>query len=405
MLTFQWEGLSPRGERLTGRLRAASRDAALARLRARGIVPLPERVLESRDRPRQMSLQLRLPQRVRRRDVALFARQLAAMIAAGLPVVEALEVLSQRSGDARLSRVLAAIKTDVESGVPLADALGRHSRVFDELFVNMIAVGETSGALDRVLLRVAGHIEKTSQLAEKVTRALIYPAAVVGVAGCVTAALLIYVIPVFADLFHGFGQVLPLPTRAVIAASSLATAYGIYFIALLMLAGAVAARLRSSASGRALLDQWVLRAPLVGPLLAQAAVVRVTGSLATLLCAGVALLEALAIAAATAGNKVVERVVLAARAAVESGRPLADELRDSGVFAPLVCQMIAVGERTGALDTMLESATAFCEEEIDRSVATLMALLEPAIMVILGIIMGALVVSMYLPVFQLGNVL
>jgi type IV pilus assembly protein PilC len=218
-------------------------------------------------------------------------------------------------------------------------------------------------------------------------------------------ALLIYVIPVFAELFTSFGQVLPLPTRIVIRASSIATAYGAYVAGALVVMGATTARVYSTGLGRLALDRAALRSPLIGPLLGQSATIRVTGSLATLLSAGVTVLDALAISASTAGNKVVEHAVLAAREAVQNGRPLAEELRDSGVFPALVCQMIAVGERTGSLDTLLERATAFCEDEIDRAVATMMALLEPAIMVGLGVIMGGLVISMYLPVFQLGNVL
>ena len=405
MTTFQWEGLSTQGRRLSGSMRASNRDAVLTRLRAQGVVPLPARVVERSSEARTFGAAFPRRRRVRQRDVALFARQLAAMIAAGLPIIEALEILAQRSGDGGLSAVLERVKHEVEGGVPLAEALRRHPRVFGDLFVNMVAVGETSGALDRILLRLAGHMEKTSQLKEKVTRALIYPAAVVVVAGCVTAALLIWVIPVFADLFSNFGQVLPLPTRAVIRASSLATAYGGYVLPIIGSIAVVVVRAYSTRSGRVAIDGATLRTPLIGSLLGQSAVVRVTGSLATLLSAGVTVLDALAIAAATAGNTHVERTVWAAREAVQNGRPLAEELRDSGIFPALVCQMIAVGERTGALDALLERATAFCDEEIDRAVATMMALLEPAIMVVLGIIMGGLVVSMYLPVFQLGNVL
>lgn len=405
MTMFQWQGLSSRGERLDGRMRAASREAVAARLRAQGILPLPAGIVEDGARGSAWPPWLSPPRRVKQRDVALLARQLAAMLDAGLPVVEGLDILAQRAARPALRAVVQNVKSDVEGGVPLAQALGRHPEAFTSLFVSMVGVGETAGALDRVLQRLASHMEKTSQLKEKVVRALIYPVAVVTVAGCVTAALLLFVIPIFAELFAGFGQSLPLPTRVVIRASELTGAYGGYAVIVGALTAAAGAHLYATPAGRQAIDGWALRLPLIGTLIGLAAVVRVTGSLATLLSAGVAVLEALRIAAATAGNKIVEGVVEATRTAVEDGRPLAEELQASGVFPPMVCQMIAVGERTGALDTMLERAAVFCEEEVDRAVSTSMALLEPAIMVCLGIVMGGLVVSMYLPIFQLGNVL
>jgi type IV pilus assembly protein PilC len=327
------------------------------------------------------------------------------MLDAGLPLVEVLNILAQRSAQPALRDVVAEVKAQVESGMPLAQALGRHPQAFGDLFVSMVGVGEMAGSLDRVLLRLAENIEKTAQLKEKVARALIYPGTVIAVAGCVTAALLLYVIPMFAELFAGFGQQLPLPTRIVVGMSEMARRSAIYLVVSTVLATAGTARYYATAAGRIRLDGWALRVPLIGTLIAQSAVVRVTRSLATLLSAGIAVLEALAIAGSTAGNRIVERAVDAARAAVRDGRPLAEELQISAIFPPLVCQMIAVGERTGSLDVMLERAAALCDEEVDRLVSTLMALLEPAIMVCLGVLMGGLVISMYLPVFQLGNVL
>ncbi len=404
MTTFRWEGLSMRGERLSGTLRAASREAVVKQLRNRGVLPLPASIVEPTGT--KHAWRNSMPrQRIRPRDVAVLARQLAAMLDAGLPLVEVLDILAQRSAQPALGDVVVDVKTEVESGSTLAQALARHPQAFGDLFVSMVGVGETAGSLDRVLVRLAAHIEKTAQLKEKVARALIYPGTVIVVAGCVTAALLLYVIPMFAELFAGFGQQLPLPTRIVIGMSEFARQSALYLFALVLVAGAGGARYYATPAGRARFDGWALRLPLIGSLIAQSAVVRVTRSLATLLSAGIAVLQALTIAASTAGNRVVEHAVEAARDAVRDGRPLAEELQSSEIFPPLVCQMIAVGERTGSLDTMLERAATLCDEEVDRLVSTSMALLEPAIMVCLGIIMGGLVISMYLPVFQLGNVL
>lgn len=405
MTTFLWEGLSARGERLRGRMRAANREGVLAQLRQQGILPLPTRVVESKPTASSPAVLARWRGRVRPRDVAVFSRQLAAMLDAGLPMVEALGILATRSTRPRMRAILEQTRIEIEAGVPLAEALRQQGAVFGPMFLGMIAVGESAGALDRILVRLADHIDKSLRLKEQVTRALIYPAAVVAVAGCVTAALLLFVIPVFAELFAGFGQALPLPTRVVIAASEVTATYGAYAVLLVMLAAIAVVRAYAAPTGRAVLDEALLKVPLVGSLLAKSAVARVTACLATLLSAGVAILDALAITAATSGNTAVERTVLAARAAVEGGRPLADPLGASGIFEPMVCQMIAVGERTGGLDTMLERAAAFCEAEVDRVVAGTLALLEPAIMLVLGLVMGGLVISMYLPVFRLGNVL
>jgi type IV pilus assembly protein PilC len=343
--------------------------------------------------------------RVRPRDIALLSRQLAAMLEAGLPVIEALQVLGSRSQHAALRAILMQTQADLEAGVPLTDSLRRHPATFGPMFLGMIGVGESAGALDHVLVRLADHIDKSVQLKDKVARALIYPAAVMFVAGAVTIALLLFVIPVFAELFAGFGQALPLPTRVVIAASELAVICGPYVAVLTILLIVSITRAYRTTSGRVVIDELLLRTPLVGRLMARSAVARVTTALATLLSAGVTILDALTIAAATSGNSTVERTVTTARAAVQGGRSLAEPLGASGVFDPMVCQMIAVGERTGSLDSMLERAAAFCESEVDRSVAASLALLEPAIMVGLGLIMGGLVISMYLPVFRLGNVL
>jgi type IV pilus assembly protein PilC len=376
----------------------------MQQLRRQGILPLPASIVEG---PQASSATIlsRWSDRVRPRDVALCTRQLAAMLDAGLPLVEALQILATRSTRARLRVILEQTRADIEAGVALAKALGRHPEAFGPMYIGMIGVGESAGVLDRILVRLADHIEKSLALKEQVRRALFYPAAVIAVAGCVTAALLLWVIPVFAELFASFGQALPLPTRIVIGASEATIAYGAYVILLAVLAGVAVRRVYAAPGGRALFDEALLKMPLVGGLVAKAAVARVTSCLATLLAAGVTVLDALAITAATSGNAAVERAVLAARAAVEAGRPLADPLGASGIFEPMVCQMIAVGERTGALDTMLERAAGFCQGEVDRVVAGALAVLEPVIMVVLGIVMGGLVISMYLPVFRLGNML
>jgi type IV pilus assembly protein PilC len=404
MTTFRWEGLSSQGKRVGGRIRAINPKAAVTALRRHGIVPLQNRIEEITD-PVPILGVLTRRRGLRPRNIALLCRQLAAMMQAGLPIIEALAILGARSQHAALRTLLTQTRTALETGASLSEALRRHPDAVGPVFLAMIHVGESAGALDRVLLQIADQIDKSVQLRDKVARALVYPIAVILVAGVVTIALLLFVIPVFAELFAGFGQALPLPTRLVIATSEAVVIYGPSMGVLIVLLAALVTRALKTASGRIIIDELLLRTPLLGRLIARASVARVTAALASLLSAGVTILDALSIAATTAGNVAVERAVTTARTAVQGGRSLAEPLIASGVFDPMVCQMIAVGERTGSLDSMLERAAALCESEVDRSVAMSLALLEPAIMVGLGLIMGGLVISMYLPIFRLGNVL
>ena len=327
------------------------------------------------------------------------------MIDAGLPIVQALDLLARQTANRTFAAVIAQVGRDVEGGAALAEALRKHPAAFGELYVSMVTAGELGGALDRILARLADHQEKAATLRAKVRTALIYPASIVGVAVLVTALLLTYVIPVFGQMFASFGKELPLPTRVATAASEYAAAY---FWHMAAGAGVVFFALRTYARtgvGRRQTDRLILGLPVFGAIVRKAAVARFTQTLSTLTSSGVPILDALAVTGKTAGNSIVEQAVLAARHSVSQGKPLAAPLIESRVFPAIVGGMIQVGETTGALDAMLSKIAEFYDAEVDTAVANLTALMEPLVIVFLGVVIGGLVISMYLPIFQLGTVL
>ena len=396
--TFAFTGRTRRGERISGERRAPSVEDAVAALRREEILVT---AIDPVERRGPAAGWLGRSGGVPARSLAVFTRQFAVMIDAGLPLVQCLDALGKQEEDGRFAATIRAVRSDVEDGSTLADALRAHPRSFDRLYTSMVAAGEAGGVLDTILERLAVHVEKQAALGGQVRSAMTYPLTVLSIAAVVVGVILWKVIPTFAALFEGLGAVLPLPTRLVVAAGdSFAAAVpllglGAFGAALLF------RRYYSTPRGRRVIDGAVLRAPLIGGIVRRTAVARFCRTLSALLGAGVPILESLDVTAGAAGNAVVEEAVAKTRAAIERGESVAAPLRGTRVFPALVTQMIHVGETTGALDSMLAKVADFYEEEVDRAVAGMTALLEPAVVAVLGIVVGGIVVAMYLPVFEL----
>lgn len=396
--TFAFTGRTRQGERISGERRAASVEEAVAALRREQVLVT---AIEPVERSAPPVAWLERPRAVSARSLAVFTRQFAVMIDAGLPLVQCLEALGKQEEDERFGATIRAVRSDVEDGSTLADALRAHPRSFDRLYTSMVAAGEAGGVLDTILERLAAHIEKQVVLGGQVRSAMMYPLAVLSIAAVVVGVILWKVIPTFAALFEGLGAVLPLPTRLVVAVGdSFAGAVPLLAVGVLG-TGLLFRRYYSTGSGRRAIDGAMLRAPVIGGIVRRNAVARFCRTLSALLAAGVPILESLDITAGTAGNAVVEDAVLTTRAAIERGESVAAPLRDTRVFPVMATQMIGVGETTGALDSMLAKVADFYEEEVDRAVAGMTALLEPAVVAVLGIVVGGIVVAMYLPVFEL----
>jgi type IV pilus assembly protein PilC len=405
MATFLWQGVGPRGEKIQGEMEAATRDAVIARLRGQRIRVQAQQV---REKGKGLGRELKIPgfgEKVKAKDVVIFTRQLATMIDSGLPIVQALDILAQQTENKAFAKIVRQVKQEVENGGTFAGALGRHAKAFDDLYTNMVSAGELGGILDTILARLAAYMEKALKLKAKIKGAMIYPVSIVTVAVGVTAVLLIYVIPVFADMFGSFGKALPLPTQIAINLSYVTIAYFKYIVAAVVGTIFGTRMWYRTEKGRFAIDSLLLKLPIFGDLFRKAAVARFTRTLSTLLSSGVPVLDALFITGKTAGNKVVENTILASRHSISQGQTLTEPLIESGVFPPMVCQMINVGETTGALDTMLSKIADFYDDEVDTAVSNLTSLMEPLVIVFLGVVIGGLVVAMYLPIFQLGSVL
>jgi type IV pilus assembly protein PilC len=356
-----------------------------------------------REAPKQIKLSLPGAQRIKTRDVVIFTRQFATMINAGLPLVQSLTILAQQTENKVLAEVTRSVVYDVESGNTLADAFSKHPRAFSDLYVNMVAAGEAGGILDTILLRLATFLEKSDALMRKVKGALVYPGVIMTVAAIAIAILLIFVIPVFQNLFASVNLDLPLPTRIVIGLSDLLIGY---WWAVLGTVGAIVFAIRryyGTSGGRKTIDSMLLRAPVLGDLLRKSAVSRFTRTLGTLISSGVSILEGLEITAKTAGNMVIHDAVMASRQSIAGGDTIAAPLEKSKVFPPMVISMIAVGEQTGGLDEMLTKIADFYDEEVDVAVGALLSLMEPMMIVVLGVVVGGMVVAMYLPIFDMMN--
>ncbi len=338
---------------------------------------------------------------VKPKELAIFTRQFSVMIDAGLPLVQCLEILAGQQANQSFAKVLIGVRRTVEGGATLANAMREYPKVFDDLYTNMVEAGETGGILDGVLQRLSTHIEKAVKLRRAVKSAMIYPTAVVLIAGGVITLLLWKVVPIFATLFAGLGVALPLPTRIVIGMSNAVASFALPTIILVALGSYGLKLFYGTTQGRITIDRLFLKIPLIGSLLRKIAVGMFTRTLGTLITSGVPMLEAMDITARTAGNAVIEMAVMEVRRAIETGRTIVDPLRETGVFPNLVVQMIGVGEQTGSLDAMLQKIADFYEEEVDVAVADLLTALEPMIILFLGIVVGGIVISMYLPLFSL----
>jgi len=405
MPVFKWAGVGPQGETLRGEMEAATRQAVITRLRTRRIKPNTDRIKQKgRGLDREISIPS-LGAQVKQHDIVVFTRQFATMIDAGLPLVQCLDILAQQSDNKVLAKTIRAVKEEVEAGSTFAAALKKHPKVFTDLYCNMVAAGEVGGILDTILNRLATYMEKMLKLKSKIKGAMIYPSCIVAAAVLVTGILLVYVIPVFAELFGSFGQALPAPTQFVINLSNATIKY--FWLIVASIIGSIVGLVMVSRTdrGRYWIDRFSLRIPVFGDLIRKSAIARFARTLGTLVSSGVPILDALTITGRTAGNKIVEAAVFATRNSISEGKTIAEPLTDSKVFPPMVCQMIAVGETTGALDQMLQKIADFYEDEVDNAVANLTALMEPMVILFLGTVIGGLVVSMYLPIFKLGSVL
>jgi len=395
-IPFTWEGKDKRGTRVKGKSLAPDETALRADLRRQGIAP---------SRIRKQSQAFKSGGKVKPQDIAVFARQLATMLAAGIPMVQAFEIVGNGNDKPAMQKLVLDIKSDVEGGTSLHEALGKHPLYFDDLFVNLVQAGEQAGALESLLDKVATYKEKTEALKKKVKKALFYPAAVLVVAVVVTIILLIFVIPQFESLFKGFGADLPAFTQMIINLSRFVQSDGLFIGA--VVGGAIwvfAYFHKRSRKMRQTIDKMALKFPIIGPILNKSAIARYARTLSTMFAAGVPLVEALESVAGATGNIVYEDAVMKMRDEVATGQRLQRAMENTGLFPNMVIQMIAVGEESGSLDTMSSKVATFYETEVDNAVDSMSSLLEPLIMAVLGVLVGGLVIAMYLPIFKLGSV-
>lgn len=384
------------GDIQTGELEVKTKDEVLSYLHKQKMIPVSVRQKEA-------GINIQFGTGIKTRDIVIFTRQFATMINSGLPLVQSLDILAEQTENQNLRKVIQDVLYDVESGNTLADAMGKHPRVFTELYVNMVAAGEAGGILDTILLRLATFLEKNDALVRKIKGAMIYPAVIFTVAGLAVVILLIFVIPTFQNMFEAAGIPLPLPTRIVIGMSAFLQAYWWACAAgIIAIVFAIRQAYRTD-GGQLFFDRILLNFPILGDLQRKAAVARFTRTLGTLVSSGVSILEGLEITAKTAGNRVIHDAVMGSRASIAGGETIAGPLKESGVFPPMVVQMINVGEQTGGLDEMLTKIADFYDEEVDAAVEALLAAMEPIMIVVLGTVVGGMIVAMYLPIFDMIN--
>ncbi|MEK7351068.1 MAG: type II secretion system F family protein [Nitrospirota bacterium] len=403
MATFAYVGRTRSGAVKKGELSAKTRDEAVDQLRKQSVVvtSLAEKSGGGFDLSK-----ISLGSGLTDKDLVVFTRQFGTMINAGLPLVQCLEILSTQSENKVLREAIGEVKTQVEAGSTFSDALRRHPKVFDDLYVNLVHAGEVGGLLDTILTRLAKYIEKAMKLKGQIKSAMIYPSAILGVAAVVITVLMIWVIPIFAKMFNelsGGKMGLPGPTQLVIDISNIFTSYWYIILGSIIAVIFGVKKYYATTQGRMAIDKLLLKAPVFGDLIRKASVAKFTRTLGTLLASGVPLLDGMTICAKTAGNKVIEETLINARISISGGKTIADPLAASGVFPKMVTHMIAVGESTGALDSMLGKIADFYEDEVDQAVASLTSLLEPIMMVFLGIVIGFIVVAMYLPIFKMSE--
>ena len=397
MAKFVWKGKSRSGESQRGVLVAKSREEAEAILRQRQIVV---------SSVRKEAGQLRIPGiggGIKSKEVAIFTRQFSVMIDAGLPLIQCLEILGTQQKNKRFAQIINQVRSDVESGATLSDAMRKHPKAFDNLYVNMIAAGEAGGILDQILDRLSTYIEKAVKLKSQVKSALMYPAIVMLVAMGVVLFIMYKVVPTFAAMFESNGSELPVPTQMVVGASKFLENYLIFFLIFVFLLSIVFKKYYGTYHGRRVVDRWLLRIPLIGMLLQKIAIARFCRTLATLISAGVPILDGIEITAKTSGNAIIEDALMGVKKEISEGKTIAEPLSKISLFPSMAVSMISVGESTGALDTMMNKIAEFYEDEVDIAVATLMSMMEPILIVVLGSIIGFIVVALYLPIFQMAN--
>ena len=394
MPVFQYSARNATGEILTGEIDLSNRDEVVGFLHRQRLRPISVN-------SKAKDISITIGTGVKTREIVIFTRQFATMINSGLPLVQSLTILAEQTENKRFAKIITQVLNDIQSGQTLADSMRRHPKVFTELYVNMVAAGEAGGILDTILGRLATFLEKTDRLVRKIKGAMTYPAVMLFVVVACTTILLWKVVPVFAAMFEGAGLELPLPTRVVLAASHFLGDYIGYMVVGAVLAVYLLRRYYKTEQGALVIDRLLLRAPVLGDLIRKSAVSRFTRTLGTLVSSGVSILEGLQITARTAGNRVVHDAVMSSRASIAGGATISDPLKASGVFPPMVVQMINVGEQTGGLDEMLSKIADFYDDEVDAAVTALTSILEPIMIVVMGVVVGGMVVAMYLPMFDM----
>ncbi len=404
MTVFVWEGKNIQGKLISGEMEAKNAQIVFNALKNQRINPNLKKI---REKGRGLEMEIKIPgfgPKVKSKDVVIFTRQFATMIDSGLPLVQALDILGKQAENKAFKRVLIGIKEHVETGGTLADGMAKFPEAFDTLFVNMVQAGESGGILDLILERLSVHMEKAMKLKREIKTAMIYPGVVVSAAAVVTSILLLFVIPTFGELFSDFGSALPLPTQIVINISDFFLANWFFIFGGFGTLGWSFVRFAKQERGKEVLHPIFLKMPVFGDIIRKVAVARFTRTLGTMISSGVPILEALNICARTAGNKVVEKDVLRARISISEGKTMVEPLSESVVFPSMVVSMIGVGESTGALDAMLQKIADFYEDEVDNAVGAMKQMIEPIMILVLGVIIGTLVIAMYLPIFKMGSV-
>lgn len=400
MAVFVWEATTRKGELKKGEIEAADGSTVRAQLRRQGY-----KSITVKSKPKDLLEYLPfLKQKVKEKDIVVFARIFATMINAGLPLIQCLDLLATQEQNKTFKKIITAIKEDIEGGASLTEALKKFPEVFDELFVNLVAAGESGGILDVILQRLSSYMEKALKLKTKVKGAMTYPASVLVISIGVVALLLLKVIPVFEKMFADVGGALPAPTQFLVSASAFTQKYFLFMVGVVIAAVIAFKRFYRTEKGRFSVDAMVMKAPIFGPLLKKVAVAKFTRTMSTMMSSGVPILDGLNIVSKTAGNKIIENALLETRKSISEGKTIAEPLAESDIFPPMVVQMIAVGEATGALDTMLAKIADFYDDEVDAAVEAMTALLEPFMMVFLGGVVGGMIIAMYLPIFRMASV-
>ena len=399
MPVFLWQAETKKGEIRKGEVDMANEAAVRSQLRRQGY-----KSINVKKKPKDLFENIPfLQQKVKEKDVVVFARIFSTMINAGLPLIQCLDLLGKQEQNKTFAKVIGNIKGDIEGGSTLTDALKKYPKIFDELFVNLVAAGESGGILDVILQRLSVYMEKSMKLKSKVKGAMTYPAAVLVISFGVVAVLLLKVIPVFQKMFEGMGGALPGPTQFMVDLSQFAQNYFIYMVGILVAAFYGFKKFYATEKGTLIIDQLILKSPVFGPLLKKVAVSKFTRTLSTMMSSGVPIIEGLGIVSKTAGNKIVENALIKTKQSISEGKTIAEPLMETDIFPAMVVQMIAVGEATGALDTMLAKIADFYDDEVDAAVGAMTALLEPFMMVFLGGVDGGMIIAMYLPIFQMAS--